>query len=55
MDVFPELEIIKRYEPKLYKLACAVFGDSYEYTRQFYEFRERKGQLDGQLSFFDME
>ena len=54
MDVFDELEVIKEHEPQLYKMACAVFGDSYEYTRKFFEFRERKKtQLDGQLSFFD--
>lgn len=35
-----ELEIIKKYEPKLYKAVCKIFKDSYEYTRQYKEFVE---------------
>lgn len=34
-----ELEIMKKYEPKLYAAALAIFGKSYEYTRKFKEFR----------------
>lgn len=37
-----ELEIIKKYEPKLYKAAVNVFGKSYEYTRKYIKFRENK-------------
>ena len=33
-----ELNIIQRFEPKLYKAAVAVFGKSYEYTRKYREF-----------------
>lgn len=33
-----ELEIVKRYEPKLYKAINNIFGDSYEYTRKYKEF-----------------
>lgn len=33
-----ELSIIQQYEPKLYKAACHVFRDSYEYTKQYREF-----------------
>ena len=35
-----ELEIIQKYEPKLYKAAMAVFGKSYEYTRKYREFQK---------------
>lgn len=35
-----ELEVLKEYEPKLYKAVCNVFKDSYEYTRQYRAFCE---------------
>jgi len=37
-----ELEIIKKYEPKLYKAVNKIFGDSYEYTRKYREFVKQK-------------
>ena len=36
-----ELEVIKHYEPKLYKAVNYIFGDSYEYTRKYREFRKK--------------
>ena len=33
-----ELEIIHKHEPKLYKAANKIFGESYEYTRKYREF-----------------
>lgn len=40
-----ELQILEKYEPKLYKAANKIFGKSYEYTRRYYEFRKiRKEQ-----------
>ena len=33
-----ELEVVKQYEPKLYKAICNIFKDSYEYTRKYKEF-----------------
>ena len=36
-----ELEIMRRYEPQLYKAATNIFGKSYEYTRKYYEFKEQ--------------
>ena len=33
-----ELEVIQKYEPKLYKAVNNIFGDSYEYTRKYREF-----------------
>lgn len=35
-----DLELIKRYEPKLYKACINIFGESYEYTRKFKEFQK---------------
>ena len=41
-----ELAVIQQYEPKLYTAAVNIFGQSYEYTRQYREFvkamKERK-------------
>ena len=34
-----ELQIVKQYEPKLYKACMGVFGQSYEYTKKFNESR----------------
>ena len=34
-----ELEIIKKYEPKLYKAVNKIFAKSYEYTRRYREFK----------------
>ncbi len=39
-DFETELEIIQKYEPKLYNAVIKIFGESYEYTRNFYRFRE---------------
>ena len=35
-----ELEVIKEYEPKLFKAVNNIFGDSYEYTRRYKKFLE---------------
>ena len=37
-DFENELEVIQKYEPKLYKAVNNIFGDSYEYTRKYREF-----------------
>lgn len=39
-----ELGVIKKYEPKLYQAVIHIFGDSYEYTRQYREFRDKKNK-----------
>lgn len=41
-DFEQELEIIKKYEPKLFKAVNNIFGDSYEYTRMYREFCAKK-------------
>ena len=35
-----ELEIIKKYQPKLYKAIVNIFGQSYEYTRKYREYKD---------------
>ena len=35
-----ELEIIEKYEPKLYKAVNRIFGESYEYTRRYRQFQK---------------
>lgn len=37
-----ELEILKEYEPKLYKAVSNIFKDSYAYTRAYREFINKK-------------
>lgn len=37
-EVEYELEVIQKYEPKLYKAVNNIFGESYEYTRRYREF-----------------
>lgn len=36
-----ELKTIKEYEPKLYGAVNKIFGDSYEYTRKYREFKKK--------------
>ena len=33
-----ELDVMKKYEPKLYKAVNNIFGESYEYTRKYKDF-----------------
>lgn len=35
-----ELEVVKKYEPQLYKAAISIFGKSYEYPRAYRKFRD---------------
>lgn len=55
-----EVALAEKYEPKFHKAMLKVFGASYDYTRRFLEFRERKkqeaaerGLTEKQLSLFD--
>ncbi len=54
-----ELEVLKEHEPLLYKAACTIFKESYEYTRQYKKFYKEKEleikrkQFGYQLSLFD--
>lgn len=46
-----ELELAEIYEPKFHKAMLKVFGESYEYTRRFLEFREQmKNETKGGAS-----
>jgi 3'-phosphoadenosine 5'-phosphosulfate sulfotransferase (PAPS reductase)/FAD synthetase len=42
-----ELELAKQYEPKFYAAMLKVFGESYEYRRQFEAFREEQKKEEG--------
>lgn len=49
-----ELNVLKQFEPDLYKAACNVFKDSYKYTRQYREFvRQMKAKEGGQMTIDD--
>lgn len=54
-----ELEIIEKHEPKLYKAVNNIFGESYEYTRRFLEFRKTLFKVADvtykQQTIFDLE
>lgn len=39
-----ELELMQKYEPKFYRAAIKIFGESYEYTRGYLRFREEMKQ-----------
>lgn len=45
-----ELEIIQKYEPKLFKAVNNIFGDSYEYTREYRSFCEEMNKKYGSYS-----
>lgn len=40
-----ELEIIKKYEPKLYKACINIFGDAYNYEKKYREFKANYKQV----------
>lgn len=53
-----ELEVLQKYEPMLYKAACNIFKESYEYTRKYRAFYKRKEESKNkysgcQMSIFD--
>jgi 3'-phosphoadenosine 5'-phosphosulfate sulfotransferase (PAPS reductase)/FAD synthetase len=43
-DFEAELEIIQKYEPKLYKAVNNIFKDAYDYTRKYKEFVKKKNE-----------
>lgn len=40
-----ELNLMQQYEPKMYKAALNIFGESYDYTRKFLQFREEMKKI----------
>lgn len=56
-DFENELKVIEEHEPKLYKAVNNIFGEIYEYTRRFLEFRKNLLEADGvkyqQTTIFD--
>lgn len=49
-DLEYELEIIEKYEPKLYKAVNNIFGNSYEYTRKYKQFCKEMKENDSKKS-----
>lgn len=47
-----ELEIIEKYEPKLFKAVNKIFGDSYEYTREYKKFCEEMDKKYGSYAAY---
>ena len=43
-DFEQELDVLQKYEPKLYKACNNIFGESYEYTRKYREFYKEMEQ-----------
>lgn len=43
-DFEHELEVLKKYEPNLYKAVNNIFGKSYEYTRKYREFAKEMNE-----------
>lgn len=56
-DYKNELAILDKYEPKLGKAVRNIFKESYEYTEQYHEYRQKKEQeeeqIEGQMNIFD--
>lgn len=44
-NLWHEMEAVKVHEPRLYRAAWAVFGDSYEYLAKYEEFRRRMDDM----------
>lgn len=44
-----ELKVMKQFEPKLYKMANAVFGKSYDYTRLYREYCNERNKKSKRL------
>ena len=40
-----ELSILEQFEPNLFKAVNVIFGDSYEYTRKYRKYVEKKSEL----------
>lgn len=38
-DCESEFDVVQRFEPRLYKAICNIFGESREYTRKYQEFK----------------
>lgn len=51
-DFEQELQIIEKYEPKLYKAVNNIFGDSYEYTRKYKEFCRKMDEKYGSYAAY---
>lgn len=53
-NIKEELEYIKKYEPKFYTACINLFGPSYEYTQNYYEFRNKMKPKDKEMPITDI-
>lgn len=53
-NIFNEIEIIKKYEPKMYKAVMNIFGKSYEYKKAYEEYKIKHKINIEQISIFDI-
>lgn len=51
-DFDDELEVVKKYDPKLHKAANFIFGKSYEYTRKYRAFCEEMDAVYGNYTAY---
>ena len=49
-NIVAELEVIQKYEPRLYDASVNIFGKSYEYSSKYREFRRK---MDGKSITYD--
>lgn len=51
-DFEGELEVIEKYEPKLFKAVNKIFGDSYAYTREYKKFCDEMDEKYGSYAAY---
>ena len=49
-----ELKLIEQYEPLLFKAVNNIFGESYNYTRKYREYKNKRKELDKQEKFYNL-
>lgn len=49
--IFDEIEIVKKYQPNIYKAIINIFGKSYEYKKAYNEYKNKNFM---QLNFFNL-
>jgi len=52
-DFEQELEVIEKYEPKLFGAVNKIFGDSYAYTRKYREFVKNMKEEEANLRLYE--
>lgn len=50
-----DLEKLKTFEPKVYKAAWAIFGESYIFRQKYNEFKQKQNQVEGQMTLGELK